>query len=56
MKTLVEESEPVAVITTATKAIPRRLRPFAFGVVADLLLADGRIDARSVARLSEGGR
>jgi tellurite resistance protein len=51
MKTLVEEGEPAAVITTATKAIPRRLRPSAFAVVADLLLADGRIDARERAFL-----
>jgi tellurite resistance protein len=52
MKTLVEEDdEPEAVIERAAKAIPRRLRPPAFAVVADLLLADGTIDARERAFL-----
>jgi hypothetical protein len=30
----------------AARAIPARLRPSAFAIVADLLLADGKIDAR----------
>ena len=30
----------------AASAIPARLRPSAFAVVDDLLLADGKIDAR----------
>jgi hypothetical protein len=30
----------------AARAIPAKLRPSAFAVVADLLLADGKIDAR----------
>ena len=46
MKRLLEEQEPSAVMETAAKAIPARLRPSAFAIVADLLLADGRIDTR----------
>jgi tellurite resistance protein len=46
MKTLLEEGEPAAVMEAAAKAIPAKLRPSAFAIVADLLLADGRIDAR----------
>jgi hypothetical protein len=30
----------------AARAIPATLRPAAFAIVADLLLADGKIDAR----------
>ena len=46
MKRLLEEQEATAVMKTAARAIPARLRPSAFAIVADLLLADGRIDAR----------
>jgi hypothetical protein len=46
MKRLLEEQEATAVMETAARAIPARLRPSAFAIVADLLLADGRIDAR----------
>jgi tellurite resistance protein len=46
MKRLVEEQDAGAVMDAAAKAIPARLRPSAFAIVADLLLADGRIDAR----------
>jgi hypothetical protein len=46
MKRLLEDQEPAAVIEAATSAIPARLRPSAFAIVADLLLADGKIDAR----------
>ena len=46
MKRLLEEQEPAAVMEAAAKAIPARLRPSAFAIVADLLLADGKIDAR----------
>ena len=46
MKSLLEEQEAAPVMEAAAKAIPARLRPSAFAVVADLLLADGRIDAR----------
>lgn len=46
MKRLLEEQETAAVIERAAKAVPTRLRPSAFAVVADLLLADGKIDAR----------
>jgi hypothetical protein len=31
---------------SAARAIPAKLRPSAFAIVADLLLADGKIDAR----------
>jgi tellurite resistance protein len=46
MKSLLEEQEPSAVIAAAARAIPAKLRPSAFALVADLLLADGKIDAR----------
>jgi tellurite resistance protein len=47
MKRLLEEQEDrAAVLEVAAKAIPARLRPSAFAIVADLLLADGKIDAR----------
>jgi tellurite resistance protein len=46
MKQLLEEQDPASVMDVAAKAIPARLRPSAFAVVADLLLADGRIDAQ----------
>jgi tellurite resistance protein len=46
MKRLVEEEDREPVMESAAKAIPARLRPSAFAVVADLLLADGKIDAR----------
>ena len=46
MKRLLEEREATAVMEAAATAIPARLRPSAFAIVADLLHADGRIDAR----------
>ena len=46
MKRLLEEQEPAAVMEAAARGIPAKLRPSAFAVVADLVLADGRIDAR----------
>jgi hypothetical protein len=46
MKKLLEEQEPAAVMEAAAVGIPPKLRPSAFAVVADLLLADGKIDAR----------
>jgi tellurite resistance protein len=46
MKRLLEEQEPAPVIDAAARAIPAKLRPSAFAIVADLLLADGKIDAR----------
>ena len=46
MKKLLEEQEPAAVTEAAARAIPAKLRPSAFAIVADLLLADGKIDAR----------
>ena len=46
MKRLLEEHEPSAVMESAPKAIPAKLRPSAFAIVADLLLTDGKIDAR----------
>ncbi|MEX1129412.1 MAG: tellurite resistance TerB family protein [Vicinamibacterales bacterium] len=45
MRTVVEESNARTVIGRATKAIPARLRLSAFAVVADLLLADGKLEA-----------
>ena len=46
MKKLLEEQEPSVVLEAAAKVIPAKLRPSAFAIVADLLLADGKIDAR----------
>ena len=46
MKRLLEEHDPPEVIDIAAKTVPARLRPSAFAIVADLLLADGKIDAR----------
>jgi tellurite resistance protein len=46
MKRLIEEQEPAAVMGAAARGIPAKLRPSAFAIVADLLLADGKIDAR----------
>jgi len=46
MKRLLEEQEPAAVMDAAARGIPAKLRPSAFAMVADLLLADGKMDAR----------
>ena len=46
MRSLVEESDASVVVGRAAKAIPARLRAPAFAVVADLLLADGRMEGR----------
>ena len=46
MKRLLEEQEPAAVMEAAARGIPAKLRPSAFAIVTDLLLADGKIDAR----------
>lgn len=46
MKRLAEEQDPSVVTEAAARAIPAKLRPSAFAIVADLLLADGKIDAR----------
>jgi hypothetical protein len=46
MKRLLEEQDPTAVMQRAARAIPARLRPSAYAIVADLLLADGKIDAQ----------
>jgi tellurite resistance protein len=43
---LLEARETEAVIAAAVTAIPARLRPPAFAVTTDLLLADGKMDAR----------
>jgi tellurite resistance protein len=44
VRTLLETREVAAVIAAAARTIPRRLRPSAFALVVDLLLADGKID------------
>jgi tellurite resistance protein len=41
MKKLLEEQDPSAVMEAAARSIPAKLRPSAFAIVADLLLADG---------------
>jgi hypothetical protein len=46
MQRLLGEEDPAAVLERAARAVPARLKPPAFAVVADLLLADGTLDAR----------
>lgn len=46
MRSLLEELGADALIDQAAAAIPARVRPSAFAVLADLLLADGKIDAQ----------
>jgi tellurite resistance protein len=46
VKRLLEEQERSVVMEAAARAIPAKLRPAAFALVADLVLADGKIDAR----------
>lgn len=46
MKTRLEEQDPAALLDTAARTVPASLRAPAFAVVADLVLADGRIDAQ----------
>lgn len=46
MRRLVEASDPPTVINRAARSIPARLRPSAFAVVVDLLLADGTLERR----------
>jgi tellurite resistance protein len=46
MKRLLEGQDAAAEIDRAATAVPARLRQSAFAVVADLLLADGKIDGR----------
>lgn len=49
MKALIASQSPAAVLDTAARKIPRRLRPAAFAMTADLVLVDGRME-RSEAR------
>ena len=44
MRSLVEETGADAVITRACRVIPARLRPAAFAVLVDVLLADGKLE------------
>ena len=46
MKRLLEEQDAALVMEAAARTIPAKLRPSAFAIVVDLLLADGKIDAR----------
>ena len=43
-RTLIEEHGVAPVIETVARKIPRRLRPAAFAVAADLVLVDGRME------------
>jgi uncharacterized tellurite resistance protein B-like protein len=45
MRALLEQRDIDVVTDSAAKAIPARLRPSVFAVLADLLLADGKMDA-----------
>ncbi|HKT81367.1 MAG TPA: TerB family tellurite resistance protein [Vicinamibacterales bacterium] len=45
-KRLVEQANDAGVMERAARVVPAKLRASAFAVVADLLLADGKIDAR----------
>jgi hypothetical protein len=46
MKRLLEEADSATTLESAALSVPISLRPPAFAVVADLLLADGKIDGR----------
>ena len=46
MKQRVEDEDAAALMSASAAAVPARLRPSAFALVADLLLADGRIEPR----------
>jgi len=46
MKRLLEEQDAALVMKAAARTIPAKLRSSAFAVVVDVLLADGKIDAR----------
>ena len=46
MRGWVGESDPRVVVERAAKAIPPRLRPSAFAVLVDLLLADGKLEGQ----------
>jgi tellurite resistance protein len=56
MRSLLETSEPNDVVDRAIASIPSRSRPPAFSVLADLLLADGRLDADETGFLRRVGR
>lgn len=49
MKALIASQGPSAVLDASASTIPRRLRPAAFAIAADLVLVDGRME-RSEAR------
>jgi uncharacterized membrane protein YebE (DUF533 family) len=44
MRTFVEEYGALPVLDAAARAVPARLRPAAFALASDLVLADGRLD------------
>jgi len=44
MKERLEDGDPTALMGASARAIPARLRPSAFALVADLVLADGKIE------------
>ena len=46
MKRFLEQHDRAAVMERAAKTLPARLRPSAYAIIADLLLADGKIDAQ----------
>ncbi|MCC7179481.1 MAG: tellurite resistance TerB family protein [Acidobacteria bacterium] len=45
MKQRLEDEDAAALMRASARAVPARLRPSAFALVADLLLADGKIEA-----------
>ena len=55
MRDFVATSDPRAVIDRAAKAIPVGLRSSAFAVLVDLLLADGKLEAKERRFLRELG-
>jgi len=46
MKRLLEAEDVAAVMERVAQTVPSALRPSTFALVADLLLADGKMDAR----------
>jgi tellurite resistance protein len=55
MREFVGTSDPRVVIGRASKVIPARLRSSAFAVLVDLLLADGKLEAKERRFLRELG-
>lgn len=52
MRTLVEQHGAFAVLEAGARTIPRHVRPAAFALAADLVLADGKIPTIAIVATS----